>query len=148
MSVGSRLHDGTSRGLGRSWYLTLVLATIAVGLAVHLYGGGMGPAVQDVVGDALWAMMVAWWVGVVAPDAPVLQRSAVALAIAFAVELSQLYHAPMLDAIRSTAPSQLVLGSGFDPRDLVAYALGVLLAFRVERLVRRRGSRGTAQEAA
>ena len=125
-----------SRTLGRSRYFTLALATIALGLAVHLYGSALGPAIQDVVGDALWAMMVAWWIGVLAPGAPLLQRSTVALAIAFAVELSQLYHTPTLDAIRSTTLGALVLGSGFDPRDLVAYALGVLLAYRIERAMR------------
>lgn len=129
----------------RSRYLTLALATIALGLAVHLYGATLGPALQDVVGDALWAMMIAWWIGVLAPDAPLLQRSTIALAIAFAVELSQLYHTPTLDAIRDTTLGALVLGSGFDPRDLVAYALGVLLAFRIERGVLRR-ARQSSQE--
>lgn len=140
MSLESSASYDAPRSRARSRYLTLALATIVLGLAVHLYGGALGAAVQDVVGDALWAMMVAWWIGVLAPDAPVLQRSAVALAIAFAVELSQLYHAPTLDAIRSTTLGHLVLGSGFDPRDLVAYTLGVLLAFRIERVVLRRNA--------
>ena len=35
--------------------------------------------------------------------------------------MSQLYHTPTLDAIRATQAGQLVLGSGFDPRDLAAY---------------------------
>jgi hypothetical protein len=62
------------------------------------------------------------------------------LAICFAVELSQLYHAPALDALRETTAGHLVLGSGFDPRDLIAYAAGVCAAALVDRmwLARRR----------
>jgi hypothetical protein len=41
------------------------------------------------------------------------------------VEVSQLWHAPALDAIRATDIGHLVLGSGFDLRDLLAYLLGV-----------------------
>lgn len=144
-AAGGYLSAAAPRAVPRSRYLTLALATTALGLAVHLYAGALGSAIQDVIGDALWATMVAWWIGVLAPDAPLLQRSTAALAIAFAVELSQLYHTPTLDAIRATTLGTLVLGSGFDPRDLVAYALGVLLAFRIERgILRRDGARSTA----
>jgi hypothetical protein len=43
----------------------------------------------------------------------------------FAVEFSQLIHLPMLDALRRTTLGYLVLGSGFDRRDLAGYAGGV-----------------------
>jgi hypothetical protein len=46
--------------------------------------------------------------------------------VCFAVETSQLYHGPVIDSIRATLPGHLVLGSNFDPRDLVAYVFGVL----------------------
>jgi hypothetical protein len=59
-------------------------------------------------------------------------RAAVALAICFAVEASQLVHTPALDALRATTPGRLVLGSGFDPRDLLAYAGGVLAALALD----------------
>jgi hypothetical protein len=58
-----------------------------------------------------------------------------ALAVCFVVELSQLYHAPALDALRQTTVGHLVLGSDFDPRDLAAYAAGVLAAAMLERSV-------------
>jgi acetyl esterase/lipase len=64
-------------------------------------------------------------------------RSAVAFGICVAVELSQLVHTPAIDAVRRTALGQLVLGSGFDARDLVAYAAGVSVAALLERIVRR-----------
>ena len=66
-------------------------------------------------------------------SAALLARSTAAVAISFAVELSQLYSSPALDALRRTTAGHLVLGSGFDARDLAAYTLGVLAAAVVER---------------
>jgi hypothetical protein len=103
-----------------------------VGLAVHLRGAALPPAARDVLGDALWAMMIAWWLGSIAPDARLSRRAIAALAICFAVELSQLYHTPLIDALRETTLGHLVLGSGFDPRDLLSYAAGVLAAALLE----------------
>ena len=52
----------------------------------------------------------------------------------FAVEMSQLYHAPWIDAIRDTRLGGLVLGHGFHERDLVCYGAGVLLGVLIERV--------------
>ncbi|MGH9884014.1 MAG: DUF2809 domain-containing protein [bacterium] len=112
--------------------------TIAVGLVVHWHGTALGPNAQDILGDALWAAMLVWWISVLAPNAALRARVAVALAICFAVELSQRFHTPSLDALRETTVGHLVLGSGFDPRDFVSYTLGVLAAAGLERLVRSR----------
>jgi hypothetical protein len=79
--------------------------------------------------------MMAWWVGVLVPRARLVARAGAAYAICVCVELSQLYHAPSLDAMRASPIGGLVLGSGFDPRDLVAYAAGVALAVLVEATV-------------
>jgi len=62
-------------------------------------------------------------------------RIVVAVAICFAVELSQLLHTPELDSLRRTTVGQLTLGSGFDVRDLLSYTVGVLAAALFERTV-------------
>lgn len=118
-------------------YVAVAVTTIAIGLWVHRGGLTLSAAAQDMAGDALWAMMMMWWVGAAIPTVPVLTRGTVALAICFAVELSQLVHAPWLDSVRGTTLGRLVLGSGFDRRDLLAYATGVLLAVVLERALRR-----------
>lgn len=117
----------------RLTYLALALATIAVGLAVHLAGRPLHPVARDLAGDALWAVMIVWWVGAAAPSSRPAARAGVSLAICFAVEIGQLYHAPAIDAVRATTAGHLVLGSGFDPRDLAAYAAGVIAAVLFER---------------
>jgi hypothetical protein len=122
----------------RAPYVALALGTIALGLGVHLGGAPLGRAVRDALGDALWAALVGWWMAAAARDAPLRTRAAVALGLSFAVELSQLYHTPGLDALRATRAGHLVLGSGFDPRDLAAYTAGVAATVLLERAVRRR----------
>ena len=127
-------------------FAALAIGTIGLGLLVHSYACEMPRAVQDKLGDGLWATMVVWWVGVVVPRASVWSRSLVALAFCWTVEASQLSHAPWLEVTRATALGRLVLGSGFDAGDLGAYALGVLVAAIGETIVRsRRGRRLSGQ---
>lgn len=121
----------------RSAFLVLALGTIALGLWVHRGGGGLGPVLRDMVGDGLWAMMMAWWFGMVLPDARLPVRSVGALAVCFVVEFSQLVRGPLIDSVRDTTAGRLILGSGFDPRDLLSYALGVLTATILEGVARR-----------
>lgn len=109
-------------------YAMAAFITIAIGLTWHLSPPLFGAPVKDIVGDSLWAAMILWMVSFVIPSRPLLVRMSVAIAICFAVETSQLYHAPFIDSIRATLPGHLVLGSGFDPRDLAAYATGVSIA--------------------
>jgi hypothetical protein len=109
-------------------YLVFAIGTIAVGLTVHLGGSFLPPIFRDLLGDALWAMMIVWWMGVAAPQLPLRSRGLAALAVCVAVELSQRHHTPWLDALRRTLPGHLVLGSGYDPRDFPAYAVGVVVA--------------------
>jgi hypothetical protein len=121
----------------RASYIALALGTIALGLGVHWRGAPLGPTLRDVFGDALWAAMVTWLVGAVAPGVSLRIRAATALALCVGVEVSQLFHTTVLDALRTTTAGELVLGSGFDPRDLAAYTLGVLAAALLERAARR-----------
>jgi hypothetical protein len=119
----------------RLTHVAAALATIALGLLVHLKGAFLGDTARDVIGDALWASMIVWSVGAIVPRAQIAVRTLAAYGVCVAVEVSQLYHTPWLDAVRATRLGQLTLGSGFDSRDLVAYALGVCGAAIVESLL-------------
>jgi hypothetical protein len=121
-------------------YTALALVTIVIGLVVHLHGSAFGPVTRDVLGDALWGMMIAWWVGAFTPNSSLLSRSALAYLGCAAVELSQLYQTPALRPMRATMIGHLVLGSGFDLRDLVAYAFGVGAAGVLESVTRLRAA--------
>jgi len=115
----------TGERRSRALYVAFALATVAIGLLVHVGGTALDPAVRDVLGDALWAAMIVWLTGAAAPGARPITRCLAAYAVCALVEASQLYHAPALDTLRATRLGHLVLGSGFDARDFAAYALGV-----------------------
>ena len=107
--------------------------TIVAGLLWHLSPPLFGAASKDKGGDALWAAMMFFGISFLLASRSLLTRALIALVVCFAVEASQLYHAPWIDRIRSTLPGHLVLGSGFDWRDLVFYAIGVLTATFIDR---------------
>ena len=117
--------------------IAAAVVTIIAGLAVHLHGGMLQPDLRDVLGDVLWAMMIMWLVSIALPGIRAASRALLALAICWAVELSQLYQADWINALRSHTLGHLVLGSSFDARDLVAYAAGVLIALILDRLTSR-----------
>jgi hypothetical protein len=119
-------------GRSRLPYLALAAATIAIGLGLQWVRPDLPRAFADILGDALWGLMMFWLVGAIGPAIRALTRGVIALAVCWVVEFSQLYHTPWLDAWRGTVLGHLTLGSGFDLRDLVAYGLGVLVGIRLE----------------
>jgi hypothetical protein len=123
----------------RLTYVVLAVVTIGVGLLVHLNGTAFASTSRDAIGDALWAAMMVWWLGALLPYARPAIRGVGAYAVCVGVEVSQLYHAPTLDMLRATAVGHLLLGSGFDPRDLVSYAGGVIGAVLLDMAVIARG---------
>ena len=66
---------------------------------------------------------------------PLFQRCIISLVLAFAVEVSRLYHAPWIESIRNTTLGGLVLGFGFLWSDLVCYLVGISIGFLLERSV-------------
>ncbi len=112
----------------------IAVASIAVGLAVHR----LAPAsdARDIAGDAIWAFMMFWWITVLVPTWSANRRALSALAVSWLVEFSQLSHAAWLESARATRLGPLVLGTGFDPRDLASYALGVLAAWQLAKRAR------------
>lgn len=113
-------------------WLVLALLVMGLGLASRSKVFAWPPFVGAYVGDTLWALMVFLLLRFVAPTRPRAQLAAAALAFSFAVEFSQLSHAPWLEAARRTLPGRLVLGQGFLWSDLACYTVGVLLGLGVD----------------
>jgi hypothetical protein len=121
----------------RGWYAAAVAATIVAGLGSRAIAAHLPWWLAKNAGDALYATMMFWGLGVVAPRARTSRVAVVALAACCAIEASQAYRAPWIDAVRATTPGRLVLGQGFHAFDLVCYAIGVGLAVALELGVRR-----------
>lgn len=120
----------------RALYLLLVVPTIALGLASRRYAHALPSAIGAYAGDVLWAGVVFLLIALLRPSARTWRIAAGAAAFSLAIELSQLYHAPWIDAVRQTRLGGLVLGFGFLWTDLACYAMGIALAAALDRLVR------------
>jgi hypothetical protein len=76
-------------------------------------------------GDALWALTVFFLWGMFRPGASTGRLAVYALITSYADELSQLYQAPWVNAIRATTAGHLILGSTFSWWDMLSYTAGV-----------------------
>lgn len=79
-------------------------------------------------GDTLYATLIFFLAALLWPRWPPWRLALIALDFCYAIELSQLYKTPWLDALRGTLPGRLVLGAGFRWGDLLCYAVGMLPA--------------------
>jgi len=128
-------------------YLGSATVVVGLGLASRRYGAHLPPFLATYAGDTLWALLVFLGISALAPHARLRYRSGFALAISYLVEVSQLYHAPWIDAIRQTALGGLVLGFGFLRTDLVCYTAGIALGAAVDGALRSRRSPGQRMSA-
>ncbi len=113
-------------------YLLFAIVTMLVGLASRRYRQHLPSFIGEYSGDVLWALMLFLVVSFIFAGRLILQRSGISLALAFAVEVSQLYHAPWIDSVRSTTLGRLVLGFGFLWTDLVCYLVGITVGALTE----------------
>jgi hypothetical protein len=92
-------------------------------------------------GDTLWTMMVYVSLILFWPRLSVRWALGLSLGFSFLIELSQLYRAPWIDAVRANRLAALVLGRGFLASDLACYTAGALLAAAADWLLFWRGAR-------
>jgi hypothetical protein len=117
----------------RVFYLLAILVVIFLGLeskrirALGLY-----------TDDALWALMVFLWLGFLFRPVRGWKLALAAWAISWAVEFSQLYHAPWIDGIRANPLARLVIGSNFSWFDFIAYVIGIGAGLMAEEYFRKR----------
>lgn len=115
--------------------IVLCLAIIALGLGLRRYGFGLSlPAVVVKYGGSiLWAAMLFFIIALAGPALSRVRITAIAAAIAVAVELFRLVHTPWLDAFRLTLAGALLLGRIFSPWDILAYGVGIALGALLDR---------------
>ena len=140
MSARSTEIESTYR-LIRTRFVYLIVATVVViaGLASRRYRGQLPAFVAEYAGDTLWALMLFLLISTLLAGRPVLARATISLALAFLVEISQLYHAPWIDSIRQITLGGLVLGFEFLWTDLVCYSAGIVIGSLTEGGIRRLG---------
>lgn len=109
----------------RLTYSAATALAILLGLASRAWPAMFPALLGKYPGDAFWALMVFFALRTLTPSARIRTHAILALGIAYAVEFSQLYQAPWINAIRATTPGHLVLGQWFGWMDLIAYASGI-----------------------
>ncbi len=130
----NRTNDTEGRQVYRNRfiYLLLLVITIGAGLASRHFTVFLPYWVHLYLGDTLWALMVFLLLGFIFHRKSTLWVAIAAIAFSFGIELSQLYHATWIDALRSNPLGGLVLGFGFLWSDLVCYTVGVGVGFAME----------------
>lgn len=113
-------------------YAGAALLTGLLGWASRRFGARLPGWVGLYAGDALWALLVFWLLSLLRPAWPAWRRAVGAGLFALVIELSQLWQAPWLNALRATTMGALVLGRGFLWSDLACYAVGVLLGWALD----------------
>ena len=121
----------------RNWLIQITLVALAVifGLGSRRCAHALPGFISAYAGDTLWALAVFFGIGLVLPRASTGTIAPLAIAFSVAVELSQLYHAPWIDAIRHTKIGGLFLGFDFVWSDLVCYGIGVALGVSLELVI-------------
>lgn len=122
-------------------YALAALIVIALGLASRWDAVGLPWFFAKYSGDALWGLVVFISLAFLFPGFSTRVLAALAVAFACAVEFSQLFHPPWLDAIRANKLCGLVLGtpsSTFAWGDIAAYLVGIAFGVVVELVCFRR----------
>ena len=111
-------------------YIFLVITTIVIGLLSR--ADFIPKLIYPYLGDVLYALMVFFLLGLLFPSMPSIKLTLFAIIICFLIELSQLYQADWINAIRNTRFGGLLLGYGFLWSDLISYFIGGLLGLTIE----------------
>lgn len=125
------------RSRDRLSYFIAGCLVVALGLAARRYAAVLPVFLAEYAGDTLWALMVFVGIGFLAPRWSSFRVAVVALVVSYSVEVSQLYHAPWIDALRDTRIGGQVLGFGFLWSDIACYTVGVALGITLETLARK-----------
>jgi hypothetical protein len=115
-------------------YSLLLISTIGVGLASRQFPGVLPHWIHLYLGDTLWALMVFLLIGLFFNNKSTFWVALTALAFSYSIEISQLYHANWIDALRANPLGGLILGFGFLWSDIVCYTIGIGFGYIMEKL--------------
>ena len=112
----------------------LLVGIVALGIASRVVHTGW-IVFDKYLGDALYAAMTYTWISLIA-RVPPLRKATVAMSIMTAIELFQLTMIPARLALSPNSAVRIaarLLGTEFSFADLLAYAVGILSVFLLDR---------------
>lgn len=112
--------------------LIIVLAALClVGIATKLYRGTLETWFHNYAGGIVYEVFWIVLFGTLFPKGRPWRIAVSVLVATCALEVLQLYHPPVLEAIRSTFLGRALIGNGFDPWDFIYYVLGSAIGWLV-----------------
>ncbi|MBF8642864.1 MULTISPECIES: DUF2809 domain-containing protein [Pseudomonas] len=128
--------DCAQRNRNRLHLGLALCAVIALGLTSRQFPIIIPDALGKYPGDALWALMILTGLALIARRANAVCLAVTAFGISCAVEATQLYQAPWINAIRHHPLGHIALGTTFSWMDIVAYGIGILAGVLIDGLAR------------
>ncbi|MEA1960665.1 MAG: DUF2809 domain-containing protein [Bacillota bacterium] len=126
------IYNGHKRN--RFIYGLAILLVILLGLASRSYAACLPDFLANYAGDTLWGLMIFFGFGWVFKEASTKWIFVGATVFSFCIELSQLYQADWINAIRHTRIGGLILGFSFVWSDLLCYLIGSSIGALIERI--------------
>lgn len=120
----------------RAVYFIITLVVMVMGLLSRKFMFIFPKNIAPYVGDMLWAMMVYFGFRFLLPNFSLLKSFSMAIIFSFAIEISQLYQADWINAIRRTTIGGLILGYGFLWEDIVSYSIGIVIGVIIDKYLR------------
>ena len=105
---------------------------VLLGLSSRRYASLLPAFFARYSGDTLYAVMIFIGVAFLFPRWRSVRVAVVSLLFCYAIEVSQLYHAPWMDDIRHSMLGGLIFGFGFLWSDLLCYTVGVTFSLLSE----------------
>ena len=118
----------------RLLYLILTIIVMVLGLLSRKISG-LHKIIELYSGDILWALMVFLLFAFLFNKKSTIFIISWAIIFSYSIEISQLYHAPWIDAIRNTVLGGLILGFGFLWSDLVCYTIGIIIGIIIDIMI-------------
>jgi hypothetical protein len=121
-------------------YLPIMLVIMALGLPARMIQDRLPVRYTQYFGDYLWAMLLFFIFALTLWTLSTFNVAMMTLLFAYGIEISQLFHPPWLEGLRSIKLFALVLGYGFLWSDIVAYTLGICTGALLEHFLLRNNS--------
>lgn len=121
----------------RLLYLILTIIVMILGLLSRKISG-LPKIIELYSGDILWALMAFLIIAFIFNKKSTIFIISWAIIFSYSIEISQLYHAPWIDAIRNTTLGGLILGFGFLWSDLICYTIGIIIGIIIEKLLNKK----------
>jgi len=113
-------------------YLLIMVLITAAGLPARTIQDQLPSWYVQYFGDYLWAMLLFFGFALILHNMSTSKVAIVTLLFTYIIEVSELFHPPWLDYLRSIKLFALILGFTFLWSDIVAYTLGISTGALIE----------------